>query len=129
MKEKLVVIAATMTTDASVADGVLSVDADACVVDVSGLRNVSLYLNQLVDAGNCTLDILRSIDGVNYSTFITAKDQSNFPAGAHTSIEIPIRDANGMWLHSKALKVVLSGHSSTGTYSVTAAGIALEGVR
>ncbi len=129
MREKLVVIAATMTVDASVADGVLSVDADACVVDVSGLRNVSLILNQLVDAGNATLAILRTIDGTNWSTFTTAKSQADFPTGANKSIEIPIQDSNGMWLFSKALKVVLSGHSSTGTYSAVASGIALEGVR
>ncbi len=110
------------------ASGTLSADADSATVDVTGLTNVSAYLNQVVDAGNASLLVEKSVDGINWATVAT-KAQSDFPAGANKSIELAMSDANGMPTLAKQIRMTLSGHSSTGEYTLTAAGIQLSEYR
>jgi hypothetical protein len=117
---KFIVNAATPGVDTGTT-GVLDTDADTMIVDVRDLSNLSIYLNQIVDNGNCSLLVEKTVDGTNYATVAT-KVQSDFPVGANKSIEIAFSDSNGMPLLCQAVKVTLSGHTGTGTYTVTAAG-------
>lgn len=117
---KFIVEAATLTTDTGTT-GVLDANADVAVIDVRDKVNVSIYLNQLIDNGAVTLTVEKSIDGVNFAAVAT-KTEADFPAGANKSVELSLSDANGMPLNCAVVKVTVSGHSGTGTYSMTAAG-------
>lgn len=120
MKGKFIVNAATMSVDTGTT-GQLDTDADSAVVDVSDLTATSIYLNQIVDNGNASLLVEKSVDGTNFATVAT-KTQADFPAGANKSIELTLSDANGMPTSAKQVRVTLSGHTGTGAYTMTAAG-------
>lgn len=111
---------ATMVTDTGTT-GVLDTAADNCVADVSELDRISVYVNQLTDAGTCTILVQKSVDGTNFATVATLAE-TDFPAGANRSKEVTLSDANGMPLRAKQIKVTLSAVSGGGVYSATVAG-------
>ncbi len=119
---------ATVTVNPS-ESGVLDADNDACVVDVKDLERISIFVNQLVDNGNATLTLTKSIDGVNYAPLGSAYDQDDFAAGVNKSFEVSLSDSNGMPLNCAYIKMVLTGSTGTGTYSMTACGTQREGYR
>lgn len=120
--QRMIVKEATMTVEAAdPADGWMAADNDACVVDVSDMSHISIYLNQLTDDGNCTLTVTKSVDGVNFAP-VASKVQTDFAAGANKSIELTLSDANGMPTAARVLKCELTGSSGTGTYTMTVVG-------
>jgi len=120
--QRMIVKAATQTVEAADPDvGVMAADGDTQVVDVSEMSHISIYLNQIVDDGNCTLTVTKSVDGVNFAP-VASKAQGDFAAGANKAIEITLSDGNGMPTHAKQIKCELSGSSGNGTYTMTAAG-------
>jgi hypothetical protein len=127
MAGRIIVEAATLTVDTGTT-GVLDTDADAAIVDVSSLENISIYLNQITDNGNVTLTVEKTIDGTNFAP-VDVIDQSELPAGANKSKELTLSDANGMPLRAKMIRVVVSSKTGTGTYSMTVAGSQVPGFR
>lgn len=108
--------------------GMLQADNDSATADVRDLTNVSLYLNQIVDDGNATLTVAKSVDGINWAPVAT-KAQSDFAAGANVAIELTLSDSNGMALQTKQLRVVLTGKTGNGKYTITVAGGQRNGYR
>ncbi len=106
----------------ALASGTISAALDACVVDVSDMTNISVFLNQLTDAGTVTLKIEKSVDGTNWAVVDASTVESDFPSGNNKSIEFPLSDANGMPTLAKQIKVSCSA-LATGVYSVTVAGL------
>jgi hypothetical protein len=99
----------------------LDAAADAAVIDVRHMTNVEIFVNQIADAGTCTIDISRTLDGVNWDPVSTFTEAS-FPAGANKSQSLLLVDANGMPLLAKQVKVVLTAVAGGGTYSCQAYG-------
>ena len=118
---------ATMVVDTGTT-GVIETDADSAVADVSDLENISVYLNQVTDNGNATLLVEKTVDGTNWAT-VASKTQADFPAGANKSVELTLSDSNGMPTRAKQIRVTLSGHSGTGTYTMGVAGTQVDGYR
>lgn len=107
----------------ALASGTITAANDACVVDVSDMTNISVFLNQLTDAGTVVLTIEKSVDGTNYAVVDASTVETDFPAGANKSIEFPLSDANGMPTVAKQLKVTCTALAAGGIYSVTVAGL------
>lgn len=129
MNGRLIVKDMTMTVEAAdPVEGTLQADTDAAVIDVSDLTGISLYLNQLVDNGNVTLTVSKSIDGTNW-TVVDTIDQTEFAVGNNVAKELTLSDANGMPLSTKQIKVVVSGKTGTGEYSLAAVGTQRGGYR
>jgi len=127
--QRMIVKAATSTVEAAMVDvNTMAADNDAQVVDVSELSHISIYLNQIVDDGNATLTVTKSVDGTNFAP-VSSKTQGDFAAGANKSIELTLSDANGMPTHAKQIKVVLTGSSGNGEYTMTVAGSLRAGYR
>lgn len=126
MKGRYISKLATLTVDGD-SDGLLEADADAAVVDVSDLEGISIYLDQIVDNGNVTLTVEKTVDGTNFA-LVDTKNQDDFPGGANKSVELTLSDANGMATRAKAIKVTVSGHTGTGSYTVHAAGSLVPGL-
>lgn len=119
---------ATLTVDTG-DTGYMDEVGDQMVVDVSDMTNISLYLNQITDDGNVTFLVEKTVDGVNWATVDSAKDQDDLPAGANTALELTLSDANGMPLRAKQLRVTLSVHTGTGNYTCGVAGTQVPGYR
>jgi hypothetical protein len=120
--QRMIVKNATMTVEAANPDvGVMAADNDACVVDVSDMSHISIYLNQLVDDGNATLTVTKSVDGVNFAP-VASKTQGDFAAGVNKAVELTLSDGNGMPTSARTLQCVLTGSSGNGTYTMTVAG-------
>lgn len=124
MTRKFVVQAASMVVDTGTTL-VLDTDADSAVCDIEGLTNVSIYINQIVDAGNATLLVEKTVDGTNWAT-VASKAQTDLPAGANTALELTLSDGNGMPTLAKQVRLTLSGHTSTGSYTMTVAGLQMD---
>lgn len=124
---KLSVRTMTMGVDTGTS-GILDTDADTATIDVADLSNISIYLNQLVDNGNVTLTVEKTIDGTNFAP-VDVIDQSELPIGANKSKELTLSDANGMPLRAKQIKVTVSDKTGSGTYSMTVVGAQVQGYR
>lgn len=124
MKGKFISVPGSYTTDLGTA-GLLDTAADRVVFDVQGLDYVEIYLDQITDAGTCSLVVEATIDGVNWAPVATKAD-TDFGAGANVSIRITDSDTHGMWIPSKQLRVTLSAKTG-GTYNAHCAGIQREG--
>lgn len=107
---------------------ILAANGDTAIVDVRDLTGVSIYLNQIIDDGNVTLSVSKSIDGTNWAP-VASKVQSDFAAGANVALELTLSDANGMPLQARQVKVVVSNKTGNGNYTMTAAGSQRTGWR
>lgn len=125
---KLLSVTPAYTTDTGTAS-ILDAAADVAVLDVRHLTNIEIFVNQIVDAGTCTIDIARTIDGVNWDP-VGQFTEASFPAGANKSQSLLLVDANGMPLLAKQVRVTLTAVAGGGTYTVTGYGATLrEGER
>lgn len=121
---KLVPVSPAYTTDGGTAD-LLDTALDVATLDVRHLSNIEIFVNQVNDAGTCSITIERSIDGVNWDPVSTLTEAS-FPAGANTAQSVLLVDANGMPLLAKFVRVTLAAVAGGGTYSVVGYGMTLE---
>lgn len=117
----------TFVTDTGVAS-LLDTANDYCVFDVSDLENISIFVDQIIDAGTCTITVEKTIDGTNWANVATP-DQTAFPTGANKSKEYALSDSNGMPLRAKQVKVTLTAVAGGGTYSAHVGGRQVEGMR
>jgi len=111
------------------ASGTMSAANDACIVDLTGMTNVSLYVNQTVDSGTATLIVEKSIDGINWASAHANLTEASFPVGNNKSFEVTLSDANGMPLLCKQARVTLSAYGASGIYTLVAAGTLVDGYR
>jgi len=125
---KFITRAGTPTVDTG-ATGVIDAANDVMVVDVQDLVNISLFVNQLVDAGTVTLVIEKTIDGVNWTSANANLSEASFAAGNNQAKEITLSDASGMALAAKQLRVTASALAGGGSYSILAAGTQRLGYR
>lgn len=107
----------------TLASGTISAALDSCTIDVSDMTNMSLFLNQLTDAGTVVLVVEKSVDGTNWAVVDASTIESDFPVGANKAIEFTLSDANGMPLVTKQLKVTSSALAGGGVYSAKVAGL------
>lgn len=105
----------------SMATGTMSANADACVIDISDMKNVSIYLNQLTDASTVVIKLEKTIDGTNFAVLDASTAESDFPAGNNKSVEFTLSDANGMPTLAKQVKATVTAYGG-GVYSMTACG-------
>lgn len=117
----------TLTVDTG-ETGVIDTANDRAVGDVSDLTGISIYVNQLVDAGTATFTIEKSIDGINYATVGTIAD-TDFTLGANKAEELALSDSNGMPLSTKLVRVTATALTGGGKYSVSVAGTQRDGYR
>lgn len=111
-----------MTTDTG-GTGVLDAAGDVATIDVRDLDNVSVLLNQLTDNGTATMIVDYSVDGVNWVQALATKADTDFPAANSVSIvAYTLSDANGMPLVAMMVRVRMTVHTGTGTYSATVGG-------
>lgn len=115
-------VAGSGAVDAGVA-GILDTANDVVVVSVEDLANMSILLNQLVDAGTCTILVEKTFDGVNWISLHAAYAETDFPAGNNKLIELTLSDTNGMPLVAKSVRATLSAVGGGGSYSLAAAGV------
>lgn len=113
----------------ALASGTISAALDQCQVDLTGMTNISIFVNQIVDSGTVTLVVEKSIDGVNWSSANANLSEASFAAGANEAVEVTLSDTNGMPTVAKAARVTCSAYGASGTYSVTAAGLLTDGYR
>lgn len=120
MKGKFIKIDGTFSVDTGTT-GMLDTAADAKVFDVRDLTEISVYVDQLVDAGTCTILVEKSIDGTNWA-LAQSLAESDFPAGANKSKEVTLSDANGMATSAVQVRVTLSVVGGGGHYDAHVAG-------
>ncbi len=107
----------------AIATGTMNTSTDQCIVDVSDLTNVSIFLNQIVDSGTVTIVLEKSVDGVNWATVDASTTEAGFPAGANTAVEFTLSDSNGMPTLCKQVRATCTAYGASGTYSMVAAGL------
>jgi hypothetical protein len=112
----------------SLASGTINAANDQAQIDMTGMINSTIMLNQLTDSGTVTLLVEKTIDGTNWATVVSKAD-TDFPAGANKSIAISLSDTNGMPLVCKAVRVTSTAYGASGIYSLAAAGTLIEGYR
>lgn len=71
--------------------------------------------------GAFTLVLEKSVDETNYAALAT-KTQADFGDGNNKSIEIPLVDANGMYLNLKAVKATLTVNEDANSFTVHVCG-------
>lgn len=120
--------AMTMTVDTG-ATGLIDAVNDRAVIDVFDLTGISVYLNQIVDAGTVLLLIEKTVDGVNWAEVGAAVAETAFTAGANKAEEFSLSDANGMPLSAKQIRVTATALAGGGTYSFAVAGTQRDGHR
>jgi hypothetical protein len=104
--------------------GKLDAAADNCNADIRDLDHVSVFVNQLTDAGTATILVEKTFDGVNYS-LVSTLTEASFPAGANKAVEVTLSDANGMPTRAVSVRVTLSAVAGGGAYSAHVAGAAV----
>lgn len=107
----------------TLASGTINAANDVCVVDVSDMTNISVFVNQLTDNGTLVLPIEKSVDGVNWATVDAGVVEGDFPAGSNKSYEISLSDANGMPLLVKQIRATATTYTGTGVYTIVVAGL------
>lgn len=117
---KLLSVAPAYTTDGGTGS-LLDTANDVAVLDVRHLTNIEIFVNQIVDAGTCTIDIARTIDGTNWDA-VGQFTEASFPAGANMSQSLLLVDSNGMPLLAKQIRITLTAVAGGGTYTVTGFG-------
>ncbi len=121
----LLLITADDFTATAIATGTMNASTDQCIVDVSDMTNVSIFLNQIVDSGTVTIVLEKTIDGVNWATIDAATAATDFPAGNNTSLEFTLSDSNGMPTLATQVRATCTAYGSSGTYSMHACGLQL----
>lgn len=107
--------------------GVLDTANDVLLCDVRELEGITIYVNQLVDAGTATILVQASVDGVNWATVTNGTlSEASFAAGANTAVIIGFSDARGMYLQAQQIRCLLSAVSGGGSYSFAVAGLLLK---
>lgn len=124
---RLITKAMTLTVDTG-DTGVIDTQGDVAVFDVQDLTGISIYLNQLVDAGTVSLVVEKSVDGVNWAQVATVAD-TDFAAGANQAEEVSLSDANGMPLSTKLIRVTAATLTAGGEYSAVVVGTQRDGYR
>lgn len=112
------------STDGGTAS-LLDTAGDIAVIDVRHMSQVEVYVTQVADAGTCTIDIDRTLDGVNWDP-VGQFTEASFPAGANTANSVLLVDANGMPLLAKQIRVKLTAVAGGGTYNCLAYGFKLN---
>lgn len=107
----------------ALATGTINSNTDIAVVDVSNMTNISMFVNQLVDSGTCTLVLEKTIDGVNWASAHANLSEASFATGANKAVEITLSDTNGMATVAKQLRVSCTAYGASGTYTLTASGL------
>ena len=125
---KFIYRAATPTTDTGTA-GIMDANGDIVIVSVEDLANISLFVNQIVDAGTCTIVMEKTVDGTNWASVAANLSEASFPAGNNTAKETTLSDSNGMALGAKQLRITLSAVAGGGTYTAGATGTQRWGYR
>lgn len=125
----------SMTVDPG-ASGTIDAANDRAVIDVSDLTSITVFVNQVIDAGTCTLLVEKSADGVNWAPLGTVGETGSvvgqtklFRAGNNDAVDFPIGDANGMPLSTKQVRVTATALAGGGTYSFTVCGNQRDGYR
>ena len=121
---KLVNVSPAYTTDTGTGS-LLDAAGDIATLDVRHLTRVEVFVNQVNDAGTCTIDVERTIDGTNWDP-IAQLTEASFPAGANMSQSVALVDSNGMPIFAKQIRVKLTAVAGGGTYTVTGFGATLE---
>ena len=112
------------TTDGGTAS-LLDTSGDIAVIDVRHMSQVEVYVTQVNDAGTCTIDIDRTLDGTNWDP-VGQFTEASFPAGANTAQALLLVDANGMPMLAKQIRVKLTAVGGGGTYNCLAYGFQLN---
>lgn len=114
----------TFTTDTGT---LLVMDAanDRVVCDTQDLTHLECWVNQLVDAGTCTILVQKSIDGVNWVTIATLTEAS-FAAGNNLAVVTTLSDSNAMPVHAMQIRATLTAVAGGGTYSMSVFGRQLD---
>lgn len=119
----ILLVTADDFTATTLATGTMNTSTDQCIVDVSDLTNVSVFLNQLVDSGTVTIVLEKSIDGVNWALIDASTVATDFVAGNNTSLEFTLSDSNGMPTLCKQVRATCTAYGASGTYSMTVSGL------
>jgi hypothetical protein len=120
---KLISMLAAYTTDGGTGS-LLDTAGDIAVIDVRHMTNIEIFVNQTTDAGTCTIDVERTIDGVNWDP-VGQFTEASFPAGNNMAQSLLLVDANGMPLLATQVRVTLSAVAGGGGYTCQAYGFAL----
>lgn len=112
------------TTDGGTAE-LLDTAGDIATIDVRHMVNVEIYVSQVTDAGTCTIDIERSLDGTNWDP-VGQFTEASFPAGDATAQSLLLVDSNGMPLLAKYVRVKLTAVAGGGEYNARAYGMELN---
>jgi hypothetical protein len=121
MLKKIVPILVAYTVDAGTTEQ-LDTTNDVAVMDVRHCTNIEVFVNQIVDAGTCTIDIERTLDGVNWDP-VGQFTEASFPAGANKAQSLLLVDVNGMPLLAKQIRVKLTAVAGGGSYTVLGYGV------
>lgn len=112
------------TTDTGTAS-ILDAAGDIATIDVRHMTNVEIYVTQVNDAGTCTIDIERTLDGTNWDP-VGQLTEASFPAGNNKAQSLLLVDANGMPMLAKQIRVKLTAVAGGGTYNCLAYGFQLN---
>lgn len=110
-------------------NGLIDAAAEVMTADVRDLENVTIILEQVVDAGTVVLVTEKSPDGVLWQTVDASTAETDFPAGANTSVEFSLSDASGMSLPTMQVRVRASALAGGGTYRMKVTGRQKAGYR
>lgn len=121
---KLTSMLPAYTTDGGTGS-LLDAAGDIATIDTRHMTNIEILVNQVNDAGTCTIDIERTIDGTNWDP-VGQFTEASFPAGANTAQSLLLVDANGMPLSAKQVRVKLTAVAGGGTYTCLAYGFQLN---
>lgn len=121
---KIVSMLPGYTTDTGTAS-ILDAAGDIATIDVRHMINVEIYVTQVNDAGTCTIDIERTLDGTNWDP-VGQFTEASFPVGNNMAQALLLVDANGMPLLAKQVRVKLTAVAGGGTYNCLAYGFQLN---
>lgn len=112
------------TTDTGTAS-ILDASGDIATIDVRHMTNLEVYVVQVNDAGTCTIDIERTLDGVNWDP-VAQFTEASFPAGNNMAQASLLVDSNGLPLLAKQIRVKATAIAGGGTYNALVYGLQLN---
>jgi hypothetical protein len=108
------------------ADGNIDAAAEALTFDVSELEHVIIQLVQVTDAGTVVLVTEASIDGTYWDVVDASTAETDFAAGAGTTVSFSLSDANGMPKAYRQARVRASALAGGGVYTARCSGHATK---
>lgn len=105
-------------------DGTASILANSktLTVDCADLKNITIQLVQVVDAGTVVLVTEKSLDGTYWETVDASTAEGDFAAGNGAAVSFSLSDSNGMALRCKQVRVRTTTYTSTGEYAMRVSG-------